>query len=246
MFTRAVYAAIAVLALTVPGLAQSLPRFGAGAKVSTLGYGLEAATAVSSRANVRAGVNLLNQSFNFNESGIEYDSELRLRSFEGHFDFFLGTFRVSPGLLFYNNNRVESTANVSAGRVFTLGGRDYSSNPTDPVTGTGEFDLAKRKVSPMITVGTGNLLRRSGRRFSITFDAGILFQGSPKATIDLRGTACAVPVGICQPIASSPQIQADIRAEEAKFNAGDPPYDDFSKILKYYPIFSIGFGYRIK
>ena len=45
--TRAISPAVVILALAVPGLAQSLPRFGVGAKVSTLGYGVEAATAVA-------------------------------------------------------------------------------------------------------------------------------------------------------------------------------------------------------
>jgi len=244
--TRIVLSTLVSLSLAAPALSQSLPRFGVGARVSTLGYGFEAATAVTSRTNVRGGFNIANPDFDVSKRGLDYVADVRLRSVDAHFDVFFGGVRISPGVLLYNGNRVEASATAPAGRIFTLGGRDYVSSAIDPVKGTGEFDLSKRAVSPMITVGTGNLLRRSGRRWSITFDAGVVFAGSPNAKLDLAGTTCATPIGICQSIASNPQIQADIRAEEEKFNTGGAPYDEYWKFIRYYPVISFGVGYRIK
>src|SRR5436309_1468559 len=127
------------LFVAIPCFAQDLPKFGVGAKFSTLGIGIEAATAVNRQSNVRGGVNFFSYDRGFTRDGIDYAADLRLRSVEAHYDWFLGHgFRVSPGLLVYNGNRVEGTASVPGGRSFSLGSRSYFSNPTNPVTGTAE------------------------------------------------------------------------------------------------------------
>ena len=76
---------------------EPLPRLGVGAKVSTMGIGIEAATGVTSQSNVRGGVNMFNYSRDFNQDGIDYGAQLRFRSVEAHYDWFLGGFHVSPG-----------------------------------------------------------------------------------------------------------------------------------------------------
>jgi hypothetical protein len=230
-----------------PGLGQSgepLPRLGVGAKVSTLGIGIEAATAVTSRSNVRGGINMFNHTRDFSKQGIDYGAQLRLRSVEAHYDWFLGGFHVSPGLLFGNNNRLEGTAGVTGGQSFTLGNNTYISNPADPVSGNAKIDFSKNGVSPMLTAGVGNLLRRSGRRFSMHFEGGVIFQSAPRAVLNLGGSACVS--GVCQSVATTPQIQNDIVAEQNKINNGTEPYNVMHKVLRYYPVVSIGFGYRFK
>ena len=236
----------AVLAQATTAYSQSLPKFGVGAKVSTLGFGIEAATAVTKKSNVRGVVNFLNYDHSFSESGINYGASLNFRSVEAHYDLFFGAFRFSPGLMVYNGNKVEGTATVPGGRSFTLGSRTYFSSATDPVIGTSGIDFGKRKVAPMLTAGVGNLLRRTGRRFSITVDGGIVFEGSPRATLNLGGSTCVAAGGPCQTIASNSQVQSDIHAEEAKINSGASPYDSAVKVLKYYPVISVGFGLRLK
>ena len=246
-FVRATLLLSVLIAIRLPGFGQSepLPRFGAGAKISTLGIGIEAATAVTVQSNVRGGVNFFSYDRSFSHDGIDYGAQLRLRSVEAHYDWFLGRgFHVSPGLLVYNANRAEGSASVPGGRSFTLGSRSYVSNPANPIKGTAEFDFSERKVAPMITFGIGNLLRRSGRRFSVGFEAGVVFQGQPKAALSLTGSACLA--GFCLDAASSPQVQSDIRAEENKVNNGTPPWDVVQSILRFYPVASVGVGYRFK
>jgi hypothetical protein len=217
-----------------------------GAKISTLGIGVEAGTAVTRQSNLRGGFNFLNYDRVFTKDGINYGGQLRLRSVEAHYDWFLGHgFHVSPGVLIYNGNRVDGTATVPGGRVFTLGSRTYTSNPVNPVMGTAEIDFSKNKVAPMATVGVGNLLRRHGRRFSIGFETGVVFESAPKAMLNFAGSAC-VTLSACQDVASSAQIQDDIRLEANKINNGTPPYDVAQKVLKYYPVISVGIGYRFK
>jgi hypothetical protein len=226
---------------------EVLPRLGVGAKFSTLGFGIEAATAVTQQSNVRGGLNTFTYDRGFFRDGINYDTQVLFRSVEAHFDWFVGHgFHLSPGLLVYNNNRVEGAADVPAGQSFTLGGHSYVSSAADPVKGNAQIDFSKTKVAPMITAGFGNLLRRGGRRFTVTMEAGVAFGSSPNATLNLTGSACAGPSGPCQNVASTPQIQSDIASEQNKINNGQPPYDVFTKVLKYYPVVSIGVGYRFK
>jgi hypothetical protein len=214
-------------------------------KFSTLGIGVEAATAVTSQSNVRGGFNMYTYDRNFSKNGIDYGAQLKFRSMEAHYDWFFGPgFHVSPGLLINNRNRVEGSAGVPGGQSFTLGNNTYTSNPANPVTGGAQIDFSKSRMSPMLTAGAGNLLRRGGRRFSINFEAGVVFQSEPQAVLSLGGSACMA--GVCQSVASTPQIQDDIRAEQAKINNGTAPYDVVHTLLHYYPVVSFGFGYRFK
>jgi hypothetical protein len=187
---------------------------------------------------------MFNYGRDFNQDGIDYGAQLRFRSIEAHYDWFLGGFHISPGLILNNHNRVEGSADVAGGGSFTLGGNTYISNPANPVTGTAQIDFSKNRVSPMLTAGVGNLLRRSGRRFSINFEGGVVFQSSPQAVLNLGGSACLN--GVCQNVATNSQLQSDILAEQDKINNGTAPYDVMHKVLKYYPVISIGFGYRFK
>src|SRR5436190_6587503 len=84
---------------------EPLPRLGVGAKVSTLGIGVEAATAVTPRSNVRGSFNFYDYNDVRRRDGISYAGSLRLRSVQVNYDQYLaGGFHVSPGLLLYNGN----------------------------------------------------------------------------------------------------------------------------------------------
>ena len=240
---RLVCAATIFIFTCVP---NAFSQIGAGAKFSTLGIGFEAAAAVTDRSNVRGGFNFFNYDRDFSKDGIDYAAGLRFRSIEAHYDWFFGHgFHASPGLLVYNDNRAEGTASVPAGRSFTLGNGSYVSNPANPVTGTAEFHFSGVKVSPMVTAGFGNLVRRSGRRFSVSFEGGVVFESQPETHLNLRGSACRA--GFCQDVGSNPQIQSDLRAEEEKFNNGTiSGGSTIHDLLKFYPVISIGVGYRFK
>ncbi len=219
----------------MPG--QGLPRFGFGVKASTLGIGIDAATAVTQRSNLRVGFNGFNYSRDFTKDGITYDGELSLRSFEILYDqYLIGGLHISPGLLAYNGNQANGRAAVPGGQSFSLGDVTYFSSRTNPVTGTGVLDTPN--VSPMVLIGVGNLLPRSGRHFTVNLEAGVVFQGAPKSTLRLSGSACNNSQGtICQDIASTPAIQANVLAEQTKINQSV----DF---FRYYPVVSFGVGYR--
>jgi hypothetical protein len=214
--------------------AEGPRRIGVGAKISLLGIGGEAAVALTRRINVRGGFNFFNYSRGFSKDGIDYGAQLAFRSAEAHLDFFpfAGSFHLSPGLLFYNDNHIAATATVGAGQQFTLGGVSYSSNAANPVTGTAK--LSFNKVAPSFLVGFGNLLPRNRRRFSLSTEIGVAYTGAPKASLNLQGTACASGGG-CVNAATDPTVQSNVQSEVAKVN------HDVS-FIKIYPLASVGFA----
>ena len=204
--------------------------------MSTLGAGIEAATAVTRKSNVRVAFNDFSYSRDFSKDGINYSGELTLRSFNVFYDqYLLGGFHVSPGLMLYNGNRGTATAAVPGGQSFSLGGTTFYSSAADPVNGNGTLQLGS--VSPIILLGFGNLLPRSSRHFTVKFEFGAVFQGSPKTTLHLNGSTCDSSGRFCQAIATDPIVQSSIQSEQNKINKDV----DF---FRYYPVISLGFGYK--
>jgi hypothetical protein len=215
-----------------------LPRIGIGLRMSTLGAGIEAATAVTRRSNLRVGFNAFDYSTSLYRDGIYYNGTLSLRSVAVFYDQYLkGGFHVSPGLLVYNGNLGTADATAPGGQSFSLGSQTYFSSKADPLTGTGTLDF-DRKVAPALMFGFGNLLPRSQRHFSLTFDFGVIFQGPSSVMLKLAGSACNSSGNQCQDIRSSPAIQAGIQAQQVKLSDSVTPY------LQYYPVVSLGFGYK--
>jgi len=213
-------------------------KVGVGVKLSPLGIGVEAATPVTFHTNVRVGFNFFGYSRNFAVDGINYNANLSFRSLETHFDWFpfSNGFHLSPGLMAYNGNRVKANAAVPGGEQFTLGGVTYMSDAADPVTGTGRVDFGS--VAPTVLVGWGNLVpRRSSKHISVPVEIGAAFQGSPKATLNLVGTACDPTGVVCQNVADNQPFQNNVVAQQNKLNNN-------LSFLKVYPIISVGFGYK--
>jgi hypothetical protein len=217
-----------------PVNAEGSRRVGVGVKLSLLGIGGEAAVALTKRINVRGGGNFFNYSRGFSKDGINYAAQLDFRSAEAHLDFFpfAGSFHLSPGMLFYNDNHIAATATVGAGQSFTLGGASYSSSGANPVTGTAS--LGFNKVAPSFLIGFGNLIPRNRRRFSLSTEFGVAYTGAPKASLALQGTACS-SFGPCVNAATDPTVQSNVQSEVAKVN------HDVS-VVKIYPIASVGFA----
>jgi len=217
-------------------ISNPLPKLGIGIKAGTLGVGFQVGTSLTSRVNVRGGANFFNYSDSMTEHGVVYNGTLALRSVETKLDLFvIGGFRVTPGLLLYNDNHVTATASASAGQSFTLGGVSYVSSAGDPLRGSAPLTL--NKFSPTLGIGFGNLLPRSFRHWSLSTDIGVVFQGSPKLDLALGGTACVNGV-VCQPIMTLPGASQNIETERLKIQ------DDL-KPFKYYPEVSFMFGWKL-
>jgi len=212
---------------------------GVGVKFSLLGAGAEVAVRVSHRSNVRAGFNMITYDRTFNKDGISYDGQIQFKSIEAHYDFFpwAGNFHVSPGVLAYIGDPIIADASVPANQSFSLGGFTYYSDPANPAHGNGKINF--NQAAPTVTVGWGNLVpRRASKHFSIPFEIGAAFQGSPKATLNLAGNVCVTAPGVnCVNAATDPTVQSNVVAEQNKVN------NDLS-FFRVYPLISIGVGYK--
>jgi hypothetical protein len=209
---------------------------GVGVKVSSLGIGGEAAVALTHRSNLRVGFNYFNYSDTFNKDGATYKGALGLQSAQATYDLFLvSSFHVSPGVLLYNGNKVTANVSVPGGQSFTLNNVSYVSDPADPIAGTGK--LSVYKAAPMVLLGFGNLVPRNGHHFSASFDIGAAYQGPPRITLNLTGSACDPSGVFCRSVGSDPTIQANIVSEQAKLNKSASPF-------RFYPVLSFGFGYK--
>lgn len=174
---------------------------------------------------------------NFSSNGVSYAAELRLSSAEVHVDYFPfkhGGLHISPGALIYNGNQVTASAMIPGGNTFTLDHVDFMSDPASPVTGTPKLDFTK--AAPMVLVGFGNLVPRT-KHWSVPFELGVVFQGAPQIALNLVGSVCATDGTNCRSIASDPAVQSNIQAQQDK-------YKNDLNVAKYYPVISIGIGYK--
>jgi len=213
-------------------------KVGVGVKVSLLGAGVEAATPVTYHTNLRFGFNTFSYSRGFTNDGTDYAASLTFRSFETHFDWFpfSGGFHLSPGAVLYNGNQIKANASVPGTQSFTLGGTSYISDPANPITGTGKIGF--NSVAPTFMLGWGNLVpRRENKHISIPFEIGMMFQGSPTATLNLAGNVCDSTGANCHNVATDSTFQSNVIAQQNKLN------NDMS-FFKVYPIVSLGFGYK--
>jgi hypothetical protein len=214
----------------------SASKFGIGLKISTLGVGLEAAVPLMAKLNVRSGVNFFQYDHSLTNDGIHYDGRLQFRSAEAHLDWYpFAAFHVSPGLLFYNGNRVMANASVPGGQNFTLNGTSYMSDPNSPVMGTGNLGFAK--VSPSLLLGFGSLIPRNGKHYSFLFEFGGAYQGSARVALNLTGNVCDTTGTFCRSVASDSTVQANVVAQQQKITHDIYPY-------RFFPVISFGVGFN--
>jgi hypothetical protein len=231
--------AVSLLVFPMTSTAQRLKegsKVGIGVKVSTLGAGVEAAIPVFGRLNFRGGFNAMSYGHAFHQDGVPYNGSLSLRSAEASLDWFpFGEFHVSPGLLLYNGNKITATTVVAGGQSITLNDFTYTSDPNSPLHGSG--NVVFWKAAPKLTLGWGDLIPRSGRRWSFLGEVGIAYQGTPRASLAFQGNVCN-PSGLnCVNVATDPTVQANITGEQGKISYNLYP-------LRFYPIVSVGFGFN--
>jgi hypothetical protein len=211
------------------------PMFAVGVKAGTLGIGVQVGTALAPRINLRGGANFFSYNDSLTKDGAVYNGTLNLKSVEAKVDLFvIGGFRVTPGLLLYNDNNLAATVTVGPAQSFTLGGTSYVSSAADPIRGTAA--LTMNKFAPTIGIGFGNLLPRSARHWSLSTDLGVAFVGTPQFALGFGGSACASNGTNCQPV-NNPSVAASVESERLKI-ANDV------KDFKYYPELSVMFGWK--
>jgi hypothetical protein len=213
--------------------------YGFDLHVGINGGGFDVATPLAQVFNLRIGGDFLSYSDTFEEQGANVTAGLHLASGHGALDWFpfAGSFRVSPLVVFANNNRVRASVIVPPGTSVTLSGSDYNSSATDPLRGSGSIDF--RKTAPGLSLGFGNLIPRSRKHFSFPTELGFFYVGQPKLKVNFTGSACdpTEPASIgCQSVDTDSDFQASLVAFRARNNNN-------LKYASFYPIFSAGVGY---
>jgi len=234
-----------------PRLSSSpFSRFAIGASVSPLGPGLQVTTLVTSHLNLRATGNYFRYYTNFATNGFNANAKLNLASAGLAADIypFRSGFRISPGVQFYNGNKLTATSAVPGGTSFTLNGDTYysananSTTGATPLNGSSVLGLNTTRPAFTITAGWGNTIPRNGGHWSFPFEAGVALSGAPSLNSNLTGWACSDQAqtqctnvtSITDPLAL--QIQNDLLAQQAKWkNDLDP--------LRTFPIVSVGVDY---
>jgi hypothetical protein len=206
-----------------------------GFKADTLGAGFELATPVSRSFNLRSSINIFDFNDNFSIDGVNYDARLHLKSSETTIDWFPGHggFHVSPGIL-YVKNSLSAPAFVRPGQNFVLGTQAFTNSVDDPVNGSSSV-IYPHNFAPMLMLGFGNIIPRSGRHLSIPFEFGVAYTGAPQISVTLDGTACTTQG--CVSFAGNAQAQDYLKQEVHILN------EDLKK-YPVFPIVSLGLAYH--
>jgi hypothetical protein len=213
---------------------------GFATRVGFGGAGFDIATPLARKFNLRAGTDFFNHDTSFQEEGAKVGVNLHLRSGHAALDWFPfgGHLRLSPQLVFGNNDRVLATAVIPSGSTVTLNGQDYISSYSNPLHGSGRIDF--RKVSPGFSFGFGNVIPRDRSHVSIPVEMGFYYVGQPSLQVAFTGSACDpnYPTSVgCESVDQDAGFQQNLAAFKAR--------DDHNlSYASFFPIFSVGVGYR--
>jgi len=223
--------------------------------VSLMGVNAQVATNMNRYLNLRGTGNFFNYTANnISTNGFNIDAKLNMAAAGASLDFYPFPnhgFRLSPGALFYNQNRVSANGSVTSGTSITLNDQTYYSATANAVTGAtpisviGNLGLHTNKQALTATTGWGNVIPRKGGHWSFPVELGAAFIGSPSIGVNLTGWACTDQAQTnCANLASAnnaiaTQVQTNLTAQTAKWKSDLDP-------LKYYPIFSFGLSYNFR
>jgi len=215
-----------------------LTRLSLGGSVSTLGTGGELATNLPFRLDLRLVGNFLDFNWKMTKSGFYVVVNSEFANTGLLVDYYpWKSLRISPGLLFYNTDRIRGDVQAQNGATFTINNVDYSSQDSNPVHGTGRLLLAGRGF--IATAGWGHYVSRGEKSWSFPFEAGVAFIHRPTATFNLQGNVCSAQGEDCQPAASFPEFQSNLAAQVATWN-------DDVKPFHIYPLVEGGVTYTFR
>jgi len=180
---------------------------GIGIKAGTTGIGADVGFGIAPTVSGRVGYSALRWKYDVNTSNANYDGHLSLSNLNAFLDFHpLGpAFRVTGGV-FLNNNKYEATGRPSGGLPGSFNATVKPGNSTAPYLG----------------IGWGNV---AGAGVNFYADLGLMFMGSPKATLNADCTGLSA--GQCA------SLQSAAAAQQAEL-------EDKLKHFKTYPVFNLG------
>ena len=151
-------------------------------RISTLGFGLEAAKGLTPRFGLRGGFNYFSYGYEATESDVSYNLELELKSFGLFADWhpFRGSFRLSGGMLI-NGNGLSGNAKPSGS--LSIGGTTYTSGVGGQINSV-NLDVSYNAIAPYFGLGWDTTFG-DHEHWGFTFDLGLVYSGSPEATLGI-------------------------------------------------------------
>lgn len=227
----------ALLALISVAPAQAAD-IAVGARVSTLGAGLEVATGITPWVDVRGVINGFNHSRDYtDDDDNEYEGKLKLFTTGALVDLhpFSGVFRITAGGLY---NGFALKGNTKDAQTFEYETDDFTYRSTN---GRADAKIDFPKFAPYLGLGWGRPIKPDGN-FWFSFDLGVMLQGSLNADLGLTGTGTVTQNSNPSntrtvDFATDPDVQADLANYEQEL-------EDEAKSFKYYPVAGLGFGYK--
>jgi len=209
-----------VLAVATFGVAGAAQAAGVGLRAGTTGLGADVGFSLLPTLSARLGYSGLSYSTTVDQTDIKYDGKLRLSNLNLLLDFspLPGPFRVTGGFIF-NDNKVDLTGEPTNG-TFTLNGVTYPAAAVGNLSGTVK---SGNRAAPYLGIGYGNV---AGFGVNFYFDLGVMFQGTPSASLSATCNS-ALPAAQCS------QLQANVAAEQTRLQ------NEISA-FKYYPVANIG------
>jgi hypothetical protein len=202
--------------------------FAVGARAGTAGIGPEVSFEVGRHLDVRIPVGLYSREDTFDETGVRYDAELELRNALLLADLHPGSggFRLSVGGG-WDDNRLKVSAPVSE---LVRRYRPELAPLVPASAGTIHGEATGSSFAPYAGLGWGSAGR--GGRWGVSFDLGVIYQGSPQVdlTTDLN-------LGV--PIPSAVRAVLDLAAADEEQRL-ERELEDY----RYYPVVALGIVFR--
>jgi hypothetical protein len=218
---------------------KAFSAVGVDVKIGAGGIGFDIATPLARKFNLRGTGSFFKYNTVITENYINYGGDIQLASGAISLDWFPfgGGFRLSGGVVAYNGNQLTGHAGINPNESFTLNGNTYYSSATDPAHASATLILGA-KAGPQFGFGWGNIVpRRANKHFTVPIELGFIYVGYPHVDLGFTGSTCDEFGEACEAVGSNPQFQDDLAAQKQKYR------DDLSP-LRFYPIASIGFGYK--
>ena len=189
-------------------------------EVNTLGYGLSAGFGITPLFGIRVAAHTGDYSRDLHKESIAYNGKLKFNNFGALLDLYplASSFRLTGGV-YGNSNKIDLAS--KPGQTITVNGVPYPSDAIGNVTGDVKFN----KTSPYAGIGWGG--KPSGHGFGLTFDLGVLYQGSPKLSVQAHPTNPAIVPA---------SFYTNLEAERAKT-------ENDIKNYKYWPVVGVGFSF---
>lgn len=208
-----------VLVVAGAGWMGAAHAAGVGVRAGTTGVGADVAFSLMPTLAARIGYSGLSYNHDVDVTDVNYDGKLKLSNANLLLDFSpLGPFRITGGLI-VNDNKVDITGRPSGGS-YTINGVVYPASAIGSLNGTVK---SGNRAAPYLGIGYGNV---AGLGVNFYFDLGVMFQGTPKASLNAACGSALTP-------AQCAQLGNDVAAEQVRLQ------NDI-KNFKYYPVANIG------